>query len=125
MYKNLTNKKEINCMKNIKRVIKLSYPFERIKNFNEIAEIALFKSVITQMIIDATNTSDVPRLKRLELKAKKWLFGNSDDFRMVCSMASLSHSYVYKIAREVVCTKGREGNILFNVFEKSKFYQKK
>lgn len=39
-------------------VIKFQAPFERLKYYNSSPEVSLYKSIITQAIIDATNILD-------------------------------------------------------------------
>jgi hypothetical protein len=61
-------------MSNNKHVLKLQSPFEKIKKSNTHGEIALFRAVITQMIIDSTNISDKIESKKLAQNAREWLF---------------------------------------------------
>jgi hypothetical protein len=51
-------------------VMKFQAPFERLKEYNSSPEIILYKAIITQAIIDATNISNAPRAKTLETDAK-------------------------------------------------------
>ena len=70
-------------------VMKFQAPFERLKEYNSSPEIILYKAIITQAIIDATNISDAPRAKTLETDAKKWIFSNSDYFQKICYIAGI------------------------------------
>ena len=65
-------------------VIKFQSPFERMKDYNFKPEVKLYKSVILQAIIDASNVSDDSYAKKIELEAKGWLFGKSKDFQEAC-----------------------------------------
>ncbi len=49
-------------------VMKFQAPFERLKEYSPSPEIILYKAIITQAIIDATNISDEHRAKILELR---------------------------------------------------------
>jgi hypothetical protein len=82
--------------------MKFQAPFERIKQFNTSSEVSLYKAVITQAIIDSTNTSDDRVAKNIEMEAKGWLFGNSADFREICYRAEIEPSFVVKIAKDAI-----------------------
>jgi hypothetical protein len=84
-------------------VIKFQAPFERIKKYNASSEVSLYKAIITQAIIDASNSSDeCSAAKTIELEAKDWLFNNSDDFNEICCRAEIEPSFVVKIAKDVI-----------------------
>jgi hypothetical protein len=83
-------------------VIKFQAPFERIKHFNASNEVSLYKAIITQAIIDATNTSDERAAKDIEVDAKGWLFGNSPYFQEICYRAEIEPSFVVKIAKDAI-----------------------
>jgi hypothetical protein len=82
-------------------VIKFQSPFERLKDNNQSPEIALLKAIILQSIIDATNISTFGEARRDELDAKAWIYGGSEDFKMMCEYVSYSVDYVRKIARKI------------------------
>lgn len=82
-------------------VIKFQSPFERLKSYNSSPEINLRKAIIMQAIIDATNTSDAPEAKKLELEAKEWLFCD-DYFKELCLEAEMDPSFIIKIAKELI-----------------------
>lgn len=83
-------------------VIKFQSPFERLKSHDKVPEISLHKAIITQAVIDATNTSDFLEAKKIEIEAKNWIFGNSSDFITTCQSADITPHYVRKIAREAI-----------------------
>lgn len=82
-------------------VIKFQSPFERLKSYNSSPEINLRKAIIMQAVIDATNTSDAPEAKKLELEAKQWLFYD-DYFKELCLEAGMDPSFIIKIAKELI-----------------------
>lgn len=84
------------------KVMKFQAPFERIKQFNASSEVSLYKAIITQAIIDATNISDDKTAKNMEIEAKAWLLGNSDYFKEVCYRAEIEPSFVVKIAKDAI-----------------------
>lgn len=89
-------------MANNKKVIKVQCPFERIKKYNAHSEAALYKAVIMQMIIDASNISKDPKACRNERKAKEWLFSSSDDFKLVCLMAGIESEIIVRLAKVLI-----------------------
>ena len=89
-------------MSNYTKVIKIQCPFERIKKYNNTPEAALYKAVIMQMIIDASNVSQDPKACRNEKRAKAWLFAQNDDFRNVCVMAGLAPQIVITFAKTLI-----------------------
>ncbi|KIE05005.1 hypothetical protein NF27_EY01010 [Candidatus Jidaibacter acanthamoeba] len=56
--------------------------------------IRVWRSVIFQAIVDATNCSKKKKNKILKIKALQWLNGNSQDFIEICSYAELDPDYV-------------------------------
>jgi hypothetical protein len=89
-------------MANITKVIKIQCPFERIKKYNATPESALYKAVIMQMIIDASNVSKDPKASLNEKRAKAWLFANNEDFQTVCIMAEIDPQVVVRFAKELI-----------------------
>lgn len=83
-------------------VMKFQAPFERIKDYSHSPEIALHKAIITQALIDATNTSPSKYAKLAEIEAKKWIFENSDYFQQVCHIAGIEPDFVIKITKEAI-----------------------
>ena len=83
-------------------VMKFQAPFERLKEYSPSPEIILYKAIITQAIIDATNISEDPRAKTIEQDAKKWIFSNSDYFQKICYTAGIEPSFVIKINKEAI-----------------------
>ena len=82
-------------------VVKFQAPFERMKDYNLNPEVRLYKSIIIQAIIDASNISEDSYAKKIELDAKAWLFGESKDFQEICFRAGLEPCYVIKIAKKM------------------------
>ena len=89
-------------MANNTKVIKIQCPFERIKKYNSTPEAAVYKAVIMQMIIDASNVSKDPKACRNEKKAKAWLFTSNDDFRAICAMAGIDSQVVVTFAKALI-----------------------
>lgn len=83
-------------------VIKPQSPFERLKNANSSAEVALRKAIILQAIIDASSLPTSAEMRKLAQDAKEWLFGNSADFNLICHEAGMHPAYVVKISRAMV-----------------------
>jgi hypothetical protein len=83
-------------------VIKFQTPFERLREYNPSPEICLYKAIITQALIDATNNSDGSYSKKLEKEAKEWIFGDSDYFKEVCHNAEMEPDFVVKIVKEAI-----------------------
>lgn len=83
-------------------VIRLTTPFERIKLYNVSPDVALRSAIITQAIIDATNTSPKREAKKIEYEAKEWIFGGSEAFLSTCSEAGINPSLVVKITKELI-----------------------
>jgi len=89
-------------------VIKFQAPFERLKEYDYSPEVRLYKAILTQAIIDASNIVDTKDSKKLELEAKIWIFGNSPYFQEVCHNAEIEPGFVVRIAKEAIklnCTK--------------------
>ena len=85
-----------------KGVIKFQAPFEKIKELQCKDEAKLYKSIILQAMIDASNNSDSMAAKKLEKNAKNWIFNDSDWFFEVCEKAELEVDFVRKIAKQVI-----------------------
>lgn len=91
-------------MKNINNynVVKFQSPFEKLKKYELNPETRLYKSIIIQAIIDVSNKADNLSLKRDELEAKNWLFGNTVHFLNICKRAELEPNEVIKLARVAI-----------------------
>ncbi len=83
-------------------IIKFQTPFERIKLHNPCPDIALRKAIITQAIIDATNSTQSKIGKKIKQNALSWIFDNSDDFKQICNEANMESSFVIKITKELI-----------------------
>lgn len=83
-------------------VIRLQSPFEKIKLSSDMPEVNLYRAIIMQMIIDASNTSQNPKLREHEEHAKEWLFGEGEALEITCENAMLSKHEVQKAAREAI-----------------------
>lgn len=83
-------------------VIKFQAPFERLKDYDFPPEVRLYKAILTQAIIDASNISAIKEAKKLELEAKTWIFGNSQYFQEVCYYAQMEPGFIIRIMREVI-----------------------
>lgn len=62
-------------------------------------EVALWRAVIMQQLVDAKSNSKQPYLKRRKKDALLWLKGNSQDFHDVCMMANYHPENIRKKAR--------------------------
>lgn len=87
---------------NMYGVIKFQAPFERLKEYDYSPEVRLYKAILTQTIIDASNITEVKTAKKLEIEAKIWIFGNSQYFQEVCYMGEIEPDFVIKIAKEAI-----------------------
>ena len=83
-------------------VIKFQAPFEKLKEYECSAEVSLYKAILTQAVIDATNISVTPSLKRFEIEAKNWIFGNSEHFQEVCFLANVEPCFIVKITKDAI-----------------------
>lgn len=83
-------------------VIKIATPFERLKFHNPLPYIAFRLAVITQAIIDSTNTSPKKEAKKAEEAAKKWIFVYNEDFITICFEAGIEPSLVRKITKGLI-----------------------
>lgn len=63
---------------------------------------AMWRSVITQALMDAGSNSNKPEFKKEKARAISWLSGDSDDFNEVCIMADLDPRYVKERAKEAI-----------------------
>lgn len=98
-------------MKNNKGVVRLQAPFEKIKQNTKDPVERLYRAVIMQMIIDASNNSDSKMLIQREKDAKKWLFDDNSNMDWSCKMANIDKNLVRQIARKIIDknNKGNEG----------------
>lgn len=83
-------------------VIKLTTPFERIKLYNSIPDIALRSAIIMQTIIDTTNTANKKETTKAEYNAKKWLVENNENFNATCLEIGIEPNYVRKTAKKLI-----------------------
>lgn len=83
-------------------VIKFQAPFERLKEYDLLPEVRLYKAITTQAIIDLSNISERKEAKKHEIDAKMWVFGNSDHFKEVCHDAEIESWFVISIAKEAI-----------------------
>lgn len=64
-------------------------------------EIALWKSVIMQALVDISSKSNKKMAKVYRLKSGKWLNSRNQDFLRVCSYAELDPDYVLQKAEQI------------------------
>lgn len=83
-------------------VIKFQAPFERLKLYEISPEVTLYKAIITQALIDATNISESKAAKKIEMEAKEWIFSNSKHFQEICLLAKLEPSLVINVSKELI-----------------------
>ncbi|MGB1540003.1 MAG: hypothetical protein ACPG80_03500 [Rickettsiales bacterium] len=72
-------------------------PFNPVKG-----EMALWKAVITQALMDAGSESKKPEAQHEKARAIRWLLGYSEDFITVCLNAGLDPDYVYQNAKAAI-----------------------
>jgi hypothetical protein len=89
-------------MVNRSNVIKLQCPFERIKKYSTNPEVNLYRAVIMQMVIDSTNTSKDPTMLKDQKHALDFLFGETEDFAIMCDDAELSIDEVRSLAQDLI-----------------------
>lgn len=89
-------------MTNKQNVLKLQCPFERIKKYDRNPISSLYKAVIMQMIIDASNISTNKKEAKLANRAKAWLFEDNEDFFVACSVACITPETARRTARELI-----------------------
>jgi hypothetical protein len=58
------------------KIVQLQAPFERLKMYNDIPEVALQKAIILQAIKDATSSSKSQRDIENKLIAREWIYCN-------------------------------------------------
>jgi len=83
-------------------VLKFQAPFERLKEYITSPDARLYKAIITQAIIDATNTSSAPQARAIERSAKNWIFGNGEHFQMVSYLANSEPTFIIKLTKEAI-----------------------
>lgn len=62
-------------------------------------EVALWRAVITQQLVDAGSNSKIRYAKYRKAQAIAWLAGTSQSFLEVCALADLDPDYVRKRSR--------------------------
>lgn len=87
---------------NTYNVLKFQSPFEKLKSYDYPPKVCLYKAIITQAIIDASNNSLSKNFRKIELDAKNWIFGNSLYFQQVCHYADIDPSMVIKITKRAI-----------------------
>ncbi len=65
-------------------------------------EVALWRAVITQALMDAGSQSSKREMKQDRAQAIAWLAGTSDDFKEICARAELDPDYVRVKAQDAV-----------------------
>lgn len=83
-------------------VIKFRTPFEGIKSNGLLPEITLWKAVIKQAMIDATNTSETKEAKKLGQEAKEWIFGEDENFKQMCFEVDIEPSWVIRSVQNLI-----------------------
>lgn len=84
-------------------VIKFQAPFERLKLYDECPYVNLFKSIILQSIIDATNISTIKNeSKKDEIEARNWIFSDNGSFQEYCEYAKFDHTYMRRLAKNII-----------------------
>lgn len=101
-------------------VIKFQAPFERIKQYNSCPDVNLRKAIITQAIIDASNTAKDIASKKIEKEAKNWLFKKNYTFYDTCMEAGMDPCFVRKIAKSIINLHKRKNNKLHSRSNKDK-----
>lgn len=68
--------------------------YEETKHYESLRIQAMWRSVITQALIDAANTSKKKCNKINKIRAIQWLRGDSEDFHTICALADMDADYV-------------------------------
>lgn len=89
-------------------VIKFQAPFEKLKEYNDSPEVRLYKAILTQAIIDASNISNNPSSRKEEIDAKNWIFGNGEYFQEICLKAESDPNQIIKLAKEAISLNHRK-----------------
>lgn len=102
--------------RNRTKVIKLAAPFENLKIYSSPEE-ALFKAIIAQALIDISTLDEIDSgissvIKKNANEAKNWIYSNDEYFQIICEGASLSPSFVKKIAQESIRLQKEQANNL-------------
>ena len=93
------------------KVIQMNSHFDKLKLYHSFEpEVLLRKAIIMQALSDMVSVSKKPCEIMDSREAKRWLLGNSDDFKRICIEAGLTPSYVKKIAQEMLDL--RDGRLL-------------
>jgi len=95
---------------------------------NKKGEVALWRAVITQALMDAGSNSAKKEMRYEKAQAIAWLAGNSKDFKQVCVMADMEPEYVRSKAKEAVgrgCVWRNEGIQAILKKKKKKAIEKK
>ncbi len=72
------------------------------EKIEERAYISLWRSVITQALMDAGSESKKSENKRAKHEAISWLLGGGEEFLTVCEMAEMCPDYVMRKAKEAI-----------------------
>lgn len=72
----------------------INYENESSNNEEELAMRALWRSVLTQALMDAANKSKKKTEKISKMKAIQWLLEDNHDFTEVCRLADMEPDYV-------------------------------
>lgn len=87
---------------------------------------ALWRSVITQALMDAASNSHKKSEKANKIRAIRWLEGGDEEFNAVCHMADLDPNYVKIKAAEALargCKWRNDGRVGISVFHEEKNLQ--
>lgn len=72
-------------------------------------EVALWRAVLLQALIDATCRSAKPEARFQRREALEWLTGNGRDFAMVCDLAQVNPVYMRRMVKR--CLMRREDRL--------------
>ena len=104
------------------KVIQMNSHFDKLKLYHSFEpDVLLRKAIIVQALSDMVSVSKKPCEVIASREARRWLLGNSDDFKRICIEAGLTASYVRKIANELLAlkderlleSKGNEASITY------------
>lgn len=82
--------------------LKIQAPFDKLKNNNDSADIALRKAVVLQAVLDATSNTKSLKAGKYKSEALEWLFGNSKDFLEICYQAGYKPEFIRCITRAML-----------------------
>ncbi|MDX1949327.1 MAG: hypothetical protein SFT90_02355 [Rickettsiales bacterium] len=76
----------------------------------------LWRGVILQAIVDASNNSTKLEMRKIKAKAIAWLHSDNDDVKYVCEMAGFELCYIKKCVKKILSQTPQEKKL--NIIKK-------